>query len=248
MIGGNIIIILIIGFGFGIFLFIAGFSKLKQKRLIENIPTSKIRSLAMGLVEVYGEAISKKEPLISPLSNSKCVYYRLTVEEYRSSGKSSRWVTIDREEKREQFYVKDETGKVLIDPKKAEIDIPIHYKCESGFRNDPSKAVQTYLKSKNISFESFFGMNKKMRYTEYYIDEKEKIYVMGTAGINEDIKASSKGYEKVIIRKEGRNIYYISDKPEKDVLKKLRWQIIGGIYGGASILVTCLMILIFNSF
>ena len=43
-----------IGFFVGIYFFFKGFKWLKQKKTIENIPTSKIRSIAMGLVEIFG--------------------------------------------------------------------------------------------------------------------------------------------------------------------------------------------------
>ncbi|MDD5086676.1 MAG: hypothetical protein PHV16_02895, partial [Candidatus Nanoarchaeia archaeon] len=61
-------------FAAGVFLFWEGIKTLKHKRLIENIPTSKIRSLAMGLVEIYGEVVpAYKEVLKSPFSNKDCV-------------------------------------------------------------------------------------------------------------------------------------------------------------------------------
>jgi hypothetical protein len=41
----------------GVYLFYRGFRKLQRKRLILNIPTSKVRSASMGLVEVNGHAI-----------------------------------------------------------------------------------------------------------------------------------------------------------------------------------------------
>ena len=63
-----------IGFFAGLFLFWKGFSWLKQKRLIENIPTSKIRSIAMGLVEIYGEVVPTQEKILkSPFTNKDCV-------------------------------------------------------------------------------------------------------------------------------------------------------------------------------
>ena len=52
------------GFGFGVLLLIVGLylfynslKNLKKKRLFENIPTSKMRSVAMGLVELKGKIL-----------------------------------------------------------------------------------------------------------------------------------------------------------------------------------------------
>ncbi len=54
-----------------------GFYLLRMKRSIENTPTSKIRSVAMGMVEVKGKAI-RKHALVSPMTQTSCVFYRLT--------------------------------------------------------------------------------------------------------------------------------------------------------------------------
>jgi len=45
----------------GIFFFVKGLFDLKKKRVMENTPTSKVRSVAMGPVEVKGHAYAKIE-------------------------------------------------------------------------------------------------------------------------------------------------------------------------------------------
>ncbi|MCS7105696.1 MAG: hypothetical protein NZ942_00010 [Candidatus Aenigmarchaeota archaeon] len=103
----RLLIIGIFGLGFGVSLFIHAFKTFKRKRLIEDIPTSKIRSIPMGLVEIYGEAIPAKDRIFkAPFTNKDCVYYRCIVQEERSSGKRRTWVTIKDEEKRDYFYLK----------------------------------------------------------------------------------------------------------------------------------------------
>ena len=57
----RILIYSAIGFVAGLVFFLKGFGWLKRKRLIENIPTSTIRSLAMGLVEIYGAVVPAKK-------------------------------------------------------------------------------------------------------------------------------------------------------------------------------------------
>ncbi|MDI6735416.1 MAG: hypothetical protein QME42_04345 [bacterium] len=73
------IVFILIGPG----LFFYGFFKLKKKRLIEDIPTSKIRSVAMGFAEIKGKA-RQKIPLKSPLTSADCVYYKFLVEKERT--------------------------------------------------------------------------------------------------------------------------------------------------------------------
>ena len=57
----------------GLSLFFGGLTKINRARLIANMPTSKIRSVAMGLVEIYGKSVSIRIPLQRPLAE-KSVY------------------------------------------------------------------------------------------------------------------------------------------------------------------------------
>ncbi len=112
----------------GVLLFVNGFRSVHQKRLIENIPTSKIRGIAMGLVEVKGKAIPAQGKLLkSPFSNSDCVYYEYSIESLKPGSKNG-FGELKSGERREPFYLQDETGTVLVDPKGAEMDIPEGYR------------------------------------------------------------------------------------------------------------------------
>jgi len=228
----------IILFVIGIPLFIMGFIWLKQKRLIENIPTSKIRSLAMGLVEIYGKVVSWQGTMLkSPMTNRDCVYYKYTIEEYRSSGKHSHWVTIKKDEGSLHFNLKDETGMVLVNPKGAKIDIPRDFEYKSGFGTDPPKTVQRFLKINNLRFEGrLFGFNKTMRFRESFIEPSDKLYIMGNAGNNPfvDDATTKKGVEDVLIQKGKHDkLYYISDKSEYYILKAFQGKVVFGIALGS---------------
>src|SRR5690348_2416137 len=59
----------------GLFLFFRGFGLLRQKRLIEDTPVSKIAAAAMGRVKLIGKATGPYT-LISPLAGADCYYYR----------------------------------------------------------------------------------------------------------------------------------------------------------------------------
>ena len=242
---GDILWAAIFGLGFGVFSFIMGLRKLFLKRMIENIPTSKARSVAMGLVEVYGEVVPIKV-LKSPFSGKDCVYYRYQIEEMRSSGKSSHWATIRKEERCEPFRLRDETGEIAVDCTGASVDISQDTRFESRSGKDPPGQVVAFLRANKIAHEGFLGINKHMRYTEWFIGPKEKVYVMGTAADNPHVKLAAKGMENVIIRKgENEGTFYVSDKSEKEILSSLNWKIILGVFGGAALAVGCLAFLIF---
>ncbi len=245
--GSNIFGYSIIGFFAGLYLFFSGLLSLKRKMLIENTPTSKIRSLAMGLVEVYGEVVPAQGKILkSPFSNSDCVYCRYTVEEYRSSGKSHYWAVVNSGEYGTYFFLRDDTGVVLVSPTGAEVDIPMDSEYDSSLGKDPPEQVKTFLKSAGIGFEGLFGINKTMRYLEYLIAPRDKLYVMGTAGDNPFVEDATavQGVADIMVQRGGKeNIYYIADKPEKRVLDDLKSKVYG-IYIGAALSVACLFIIL----
>jgi hypothetical protein len=234
------------GIIFGSIVFFKGFMWLKQKRLIENTPTSKIRALAMGPVEVYGEVSHAfKKILKSPFTGSDCIYYKYLVQEERRSKNSTYWATVKKGEDSTHFYLKDNTGSVLVDPKKATIDIPEDYSFTSGLGKAPTAKIKDFMQSKNLSIKGFFGFNKKIRFVEHYIAPKDKMYVLGTAGDNPFVEdtTAQKNEEDIMIQK-GNNYYYISDRPEKEILKTLKMKVIGGVYGGGALILVCLIVIL----
>jgi hypothetical protein len=221
---------------------------LKQKRMIENTPTSKVRSIAMGNVEVYGEVVPEEKTLKSPITGKDCVYYDYKIKEQRSNGKSTYWVTLKSGNDAVKFYLKDSTGSVLVDTKGAKVDIPDDYSFNSGFGKIPDTAIRFFDKN-NIKYKALFGFNKRLRIVEKYIAPKDKLYIMGTAGDNPYVEEATaqKNEEDIMIQKGGLGtIYYISDRPEKDILDKLRWKVIGGLFGGAALSLVCLAIILYD--
>jgi hypothetical protein len=219
-----IMIIGVLSVFIGLAVFVIGFIFFRKKRLIENIPTSKIRSIAMGLVEIFGQVIPIKERILkSPFTDKECVYYQFTIEEYRSSGKNSQWVTIKKGEQRDLFYLKDDTGTVMIDPTGATIEARKNFEYQSGLGKDPPEQVIRFLAANNLTHDGFFGLNKTMRYQETIIIPDDTLYIMGTAGKNPFNKEVTENHVDSIIIQKGKyeKQYYISDKSEKQILKNL---------------------------
>jgi len=132
---------LIFGFASGCFMFWQGFAVRNKKKLIENIPTSKTRSVAIGLTEVKGVAEVNQRTLESPFSKEPCVYYCYEVWQRVSSGKRSYWKTIAKGESNDVFYLQDETGKILIDPVGAETHLSVDNKYCIGMLNNKNVDV-----------------------------------------------------------------------------------------------------------
>ena len=100
---------------------------LNRSRMIENVPTSKIRSASQGYVELEGKAMTMEGPIIiSPLSGKSCVWYRYKIEEkvkeYNSKGKShTYWKVVKKETSDAIFLLQDDTGRCVIDPDDADV-------------------------------------------------------------------------------------------------------------------------------
>lgn len=203
--------------------------RLSQK--IRNTPTSKARAAAVGLVELSGKA-KCQEKLTSPITRSPCTYYSVVAQYYYKKKKSHGWRTFFSEGSANKFYLEDDTGRILVDPAGANVNIP-HDFLFQGTLNDkqffgllPSnqvdKKVLDYLEANPKAKEAAKGMSgKQLRFMEYYIAEGDPLFTLGTAmpleGANSSVAA-----ENLIIRKSPKDkIMLISDSPEKKVLGAL---------------------------
>ncbi len=220
-------------FLFGIIAFFGSLYWIKLSMMIRNIPTSKIRSLAMGLVEINGRAVPVEgKALKAPFSGKDCVYYEYLVQRYRTRGKGDGWVNVAHGTQREIFYLQDETGMVLVDPDKAIVEVGNYFELKDA---NPPVRVKEFLSSKQIPLVDPSFRSKQVRFVEHTIPANENIYVLGTAGDNPFVgEANSAHSVKDVMIQRGKNdrFYLISDKPEKTYLKKLRRRIIGGLIFG----------------
>src|SRR4030095_2389299 len=110
---------------FGLYLIYTGAQRYLLYQKINNTPTSKARSAAIGLVELNGKAVCRDD-MQSPVSKAKCVYWRLKGEYYQS-GKHGGWKNLYSAKSSSKFLLEDDSGRMLIEPDGAEIDIPTDY-------------------------------------------------------------------------------------------------------------------------
>ena len=75
-------------------------------RILSKLPIKQIGSLKNNeLTRFSGKALHVKEPLIAPYSKRKCIFYVIKIEQKKSSGKSSHWKTLVKEEKIQEFFL-----------------------------------------------------------------------------------------------------------------------------------------------
>ncbi len=172
----------IVGAAVGVFLFYRGFRLLQRKRLIMNTPVSKVRSAAMGLVEISGLATGPYS-LVAPITGRACYYYRTMVWQWKQEGKSESWVKEADVSLHVPFYLEDNTGRVLVNPQGADLDIHCDFKEEfthSMFssRLDVPANIASFLLMHGI------GADKRLKIEEYCIKPKNSLFVLGTLAHN----------------------------------------------------------------
>ncbi len=102
--------------------FIGGFYYFFRLRVLENIPTSKIRSAAQGYLELIGRGQLLEGPeIIAPLTGKSCTWFSYMIQERRRSRRSNHWATIKQATSDEMFLLIDDTGQCLIDPEGASV-------------------------------------------------------------------------------------------------------------------------------
>ncbi len=144
---------------------------LRLTRLIEDTPTSKIRSAAQGFTELEGRAVFvANSPLASPLSGKICIWYRYKIERKVQSGKNTSWRTIQSGSSPHPIRLDDTTGQCLLSQKGASIHTHLN-KTWYGMQASPS----------NLSVErsESFLQYGNYRYSEELITENTPLYALG---------------------------------------------------------------------
>jgi hypothetical protein len=172
----------VVGICVGIYLFIQGFRLLQRRHLILNIPASKIRSASMGMVELNGLAVGPYT-MVAPITARPCYYHRTFVWEWKQAGKNKQWVKVAAECMHVPFFLDDNTGKVMVDPRGADLDLHRDFQQEfcDGFFTTKQEAppnVHSFLSRHGIS------TTNKIKVEEFCIKPKNALFLLGTLDDN----------------------------------------------------------------
>ncbi len=103
-------------------LLVFAYGSFKRYRSMDATATSKIRSAAQGYVELKGLAeLLPSDVIVSPFSNSRCVWYHCTIDRQHRSGKRTTWSNILDLCSEHLFRIVDETGDCIVDPDYAHV-------------------------------------------------------------------------------------------------------------------------------
>lgn len=236
-------ILLIVG---GLVLFGFSWPLYKRHRVIADTPTAKAHSMAVGPVELKGTAEVRPgaAPFTGPFSGLPCVSYRYVVEEQRTrtvtrtvNGKTTThtetyWATVDSGQARGVFALRDETGIALVDPTGASLPESRATEYGSHLLRDPPPHVQAFLQARGRTFEGLLGINKTMRFREWRLEPGTRLYVLGTAIRREDAPTEAVGNEALLVQREGRVPFIVSDSGEGSLTLKYAAGFWGCLVGG----------------
>lgn len=159
----------------GAFLLWLGVHDLHRARLLDDLPTSKVRSAAQGYVELEGWArMMPGEPIYAPLSGQPCAWYSYRIEHRArdSEGRDRGWRTLESDRSNAIFHLDDGTGCCIIDPEGADVTPAIRLRWR-GYTARPGAAPrETGFWARLLSTGSY-------RYTECRIGEYDRLYAVG---------------------------------------------------------------------
>lgn len=211
----------------GLALFAGAWWAYRRRAHIADTPTSKVRSMAIGAVELKGKAVPPpgRDLLRAPFTDEPCVYWEYKVEEKRtrvSKGKTETyWATVASERSKTPIGLRDDTGVVRVDPQGGDLPTKVEARFGSGFGRDPPEKVLAFLAKKGIQHEGLFGMNKSMRYIESRLPEFTDVYVLGNATRPDE--AAGEGNAALVVQREGDGAFMVSTASEEALLRN--WSI-----------------------
>ncbi len=171
--------------GSSLVLFWFTFRNFYKARIIQDTPTSKIRSAAQGYAELCG--YPAEMPLVSPLSKTPCAWYKYEIEQpcsqrWQGSGlrwwldwrwKHWGWSSIKSGASHATIVLKDDTGICYLDVEQA--DIRAEYKRWNTQENPMPDSMGFFSGlSQMLSFSQ-----PRFRCTEYLITAYDNLYAIG---------------------------------------------------------------------
>ena len=177
----------------GLYFFVSGFRLLARKRLLLTTPTSKIRSAAMGLVEVNGIAAGPYT-MAAPITGKPCFLYHTTAWQQRE-GKNVEWDKIADETLHLPFFIDDSTGQLLVEPLGADLDLHRDFREEytASFFSSNVSLGEDGVPPRVSVFLSRYGIvpARRLRIEERSIKPEDALFIAGTLTENPGVQVRS---------------------------------------------------------
>lgn len=158
--------------------FAQSFRDRRVQRLIQDTPTARIRSMAMGMVELSGHTVARSM-VNAPFSGRPCVYWEVEISTRRTGKHHRGWNIVHRNRSGSPFFLKDDTGLALVYPQGADCRLPFGVEEVTGGFGVP-EVYSEYMRSQNLGMAGFWSLGS-MRFRERTLDESQVVFVLGRA-------------------------------------------------------------------
>jgi hypothetical protein len=158
---------------------IAAMRSIRIARLIEDTPTSRVRSAAQGYVELAGRALPLPDTQnLAPLTQRPCVWWRYRISRKVEGGggrnRRQRWRTVASGRSSVPFLLDDGTGTCIVKPDGAEI---VTTETTTWYGDSPWPAPGGPGGRDAAAW--LMSSGRDYRYVEERIYEHEQVYALG---------------------------------------------------------------------
>lgn len=188
----------------GPWLFAQGFKALRVQTLIRNTPTARVRSMAIGLVEVNGTVVPRSRT-VAPFSGLSCAWWGVEIQVLSSKSKhgTRSWRTVHRADSGRPFYLRDATGVALVYPQGADCKVAFDVVEETHGFGVPQMYTD-FMESRNLALRHLWSVSP-MRFRERRLEEGRAVYVLGRA--NPKSVARTVSFDEEVLEATGTDSY-----------------------------------------
>lgn len=192
--------------------FYFAFEFYRRARIIEDTPTSRIRSAAQGYVELmgYGNTLDGPE-IIAPLSKIPCTWFRYKVEKLGDKHDE----VVDSGVSEELFVLVGKTGRCVIDPEGAIVT--------------PTVKRSWYSSSYENDSGSILGYARRYRFTEERMHPGDPLYAIGffrSVGGESEVFNTAEEVRNLLVKwkKDQQKMFAMFDKNKDGVIDDHEWE------------------------
>ncbi|MBI3291921.1 MAG: hypothetical protein HYZ73_03820 [Elusimicrobia bacterium] len=159
------------------------------KRLVEDIPRSRVRSVAMGICELQGVVRAWRPPIKTYYSGLDCVLYRFRLERLSRDRNRETWHTIQEGKVLTPFYLEDETGKIVVNPDRMLLELDLGFEGHSETPPVPGMMLTVAQQERQkIPWPlTVAGAMPLYRVREWFLAPGDPVYVLGGVARQHDV-------------------------------------------------------------
>lgn len=241
----------------------------RTSKLVENTPTERVRSMAVGRTELTGRAKPYEDTYDQPFEDGECVFGEFWVRELvtkrTNDGKETVWEPVEHGLLGERIVLDDGTGTVALRQPPVDYSDQLVTKRTQGrlanliegtflgdwFGVGPNDATRSFLEERGMSVTA----SNRRQYEQRVVPPGTGLYVFGQAAIASDDDFEQATLDRltdrypdfetdlILQRRPSRGGYVVTDKSESQVASEHFWDAVRDALGGIVLIVVGLVLL-----